>query len=245
MKLKAIILTALVLTVAGCGESTTEPQQFDGRLTITFDDGWKSAYTRGLPTLTAYGLVGNIAVVTEAVDYWEGFLTLAQLRELHDAGWSMVSHSVDHPDLTTLTDIELEQQLTASKAWLQSNGFPGSSVFVVPYHSFGERELAAIRSHYSAARIANFNYYSPGHFESWEPANPHGLTSIEAGTLPFTTQAGRDALVSQVEAALKAGKFVDVMFHDIAAAEFEAFQATIAALARFKGANAAYHELFG
>ena len=246
MKSKSFILAAALLSLtAACDEAITEPSPVPGRLTITFDDGWQSAYTRGLPTLRANGLRGNVAVVTESVDYWEGFLTLTQLRELHDAGWSLVSHTVGHPDLTTVSDIELERQLTESKAWLQAKGFQGSSVFVVPYHAFGERELTAIRRHYSAARIANANFFSPEHFEDWEPANPYGLTSIEAGTLPFTTEAGRSALVAKVEAALNAGKFVDVMFHDIPAADFEAFQATIAALARFKSANATYHELFG
>ena len=246
MKAKSFILAAALFSLtAACDESITDPSPIPGRLTITFDDGWQSAYTRGLPTLRAHGLRGNVAVVTESVDYWDGFLTLAQLRELDDAGWSLVSHSVGHPNLTTLTDIELERQLVESRAWLQANGFQGSAIFVVPYHAFGERELAAIRQHYSAARIANANFYSPEHFEDWEPANPYGLTSIEAATLPYTTEAGRAALVEQVEAALEAGKFVDVMFHDITAADFEAFKATIAALAQFKRANATYHELFG
>ena len=246
MKAKSLILAAALLSLTvGCDEAITEPRRFDGRLTITFDDGWESAYTRGLPTLRDNGLRGNIAVVTESVDYWDGFLTLTQLRALRDAGWSLVSHSVGHYDLTTLTDAELEWELTESKAWLQENGFQGSSVFVVPYHSFAGRELAAIRRHYSASRVANANFYSPVHFEDWEPANPYGLTSIEAGTLPFTTQAGRDALVAQVEAALTAGKFVDVMFHDIPVAEFDAFKATIEALAQFRSANATYHQLFG
>ncbi len=245
MKMKSILLLAALFAFAGCDEAITESSPFDGRLTITFDDGWESAYTRGFPTLQAHGLKGNIAVVTESVDYWDGFLTLAQLRELRDAGWSMVSHSVGHPDLTTLTEAELELELSESKAWLQENGFQGSSVFVVPYHSFTGRELAAIRRHYAAARIANSNFFDPEHYEDWEPDNPYGLTSIEAGTLPFTTQAGRDALIAKVEAALNDGKFVDVMFHDITASEFEAFQATIAALARFKSANRTYHQLFG
>jgi len=245
MNLKSVFLGAVLLSVtAACGDSPTEPSPWKGRLAITFDDGWASAYTRGFPTLQAHGLRGNVAVITESVDYWEGFLTLDQLRELRGAGWSLVSHSVGHLDLTTLTEIELERQLTDSKAWLLANGLPGSSVFVVPYHSFGERELTAIRRHYSAARIANANFYAPKHFESWPPANPYGLTSLEASTFAFTTPAGRELLVSEVESALRAGQFVDVMFHDIPEAELEAFQATIAALARFVDANGSYHELF-
>ena len=246
MKLPLFVLTATLLCfAAACDDSILDPRSDDGRLTITFDDGWRSAYTRGLPTLRAHGLRGNVAVITESVDYWDGFLTLAELQELDDAGWSLVSHSVGHADLRTLTDAQLERELTVSKAWLQTNGFKGSSVFVIPYHAFGQRELAAIRRHYSAARVANSNYYVPEHFEDWRPANPYGLTSIEASMAPYTTVAGRNALIAQVAAALEAGKFVDVMFHDIPATDFEAFKATIAELARFRNVNAPYHELFG
>ena len=244
MKAKALLLAAALLSLAGCEDAITEPTRYPGRLTITFDDGWRSAYTRGLPTLAAHGLRGNVAVVTESVDYWDGFLTLAQLHELRSAGWSLVSHSVGHPNLTTVSDAELERQLAESKAWLQSRGFPGSTVFVVPYHAFGARELAAIRRHYSAARIANTDYFATEHFESWRPENPFGLTSIEAATKPYTTEAGRTALIAEVEAALEAGKFVDVMFHDITAADFAAFQATIAGLARFRNSSGTYGELF-
>lgn len=246
MGIKAIISAiALLPLLAGCDKSATEPSPWTGRMTITFDDGWTSAYTRGLPTLRQHGLHGNLAVVTESVDSFAGFVTLPQLREMRNAGWSIVSHSVSHPRLTTLSDAELERQLTESKAWIAAQGFPGSSVFVVPYHEFGERELAAIRRHYRAARIANANFFSPAHFESWRPADPYKLTAIEAGRVPYTTPVGRDALIAQVEAALTAGKFVDVMFHDITAAEYDAFQQTIARLARFKRVNAPYHELFG
>lgn len=246
MRIKALLSAVAFLPVlAGCDKSATEPSPWTGRMTITFDDGWKSAHSRGLPTLRQYGLQGNLAVVTETVDYFDGFVTLAQLRELRDAGWSIVSHSVKHADLTTLSAAQLEAELTQSKAWIQAQGFPGSSVFVVPYHAFGERELTAIRRHYKAARIANATFFSPLHFESWRPADPYKLTAIEAATLPYTTPAGRDALIAQVEAALTAGKFVDVTFHDITAAQYDAFQQTIAMLARFKRVNAPYHELFG
>ena len=247
MKAKAFLFAAALCAVAAsCDEGAiTEPTAYPGRLTITFDDGWVSAYSRGLPALRANGLKGNVAVVTESVDYWDGFLTMAQLRELRDAGWSLVSHTVGHPRLPTLTDAQLEQELVESKAWLQANGFPGSSVFIVPYHDFGERELAAIRRHYSAARIANAGFYTPPHFENVPPENPYGLTSIEAEFVPYTTEAGRTALVAQIETLLKAGKFVDLMFHDISAADQAAFEATMAALAQFGSANVTYHQLFG
>ena len=238
------VLGALII-MAGCGDSPTAAPALPGMMTITFDDGWLSAYTRALPTLRAHGLHGNIAVVTDYVDLgFVGFMSLPQLQAAHQDGWSIVSHTVAHPDLTTISDDELELQLSASKAWLQDKGFNGSSVFIVPYHSFGDRELAAIRRHYSAARIANANFYVPARFEDWPADNPYGLTAIEAEFAPYTTEAGRLVLEQQIETALTDGKFVDLLFHDIAQEDFAAFQEAIAMLARFRRNVRPYHELF-
>ncbi|MGH7476808.1 MAG: polysaccharide deacetylase family protein [Longimicrobiales bacterium] len=244
MKRILVTLGALVI-LAGCGDSPAAPSALPGMMTITFDDGWSSAYTRGLPTLRAHGLRGNIAVVTDYVDLgFEGFMNLPQLQAVHQAGWSIVSHTVGHPNLTLITASELERELTASKSWIESKGFNGSSVFVVPYHAFGDRELAAIRQHYSAARIANASFYVPSRFEEWPPDDPHGLTAIEAEFAPFTTEAGRAALEQQIATALTDGKFVDVLFHDIEAEDFAAFQQTVAMLAQFEHRIRPYHELF-
>jgi peptidoglycan/xylan/chitin deacetylase (PgdA/CDA1 family) len=241
------ILPALgvLIIMAACGDSPTGSAPLAGVMTITFDDGWLSAYTRGLSTLRAHGLRGNIAVVTTYVDQgYPGFMSLPQLQAAQQAGWSIVSHTVAHPDLTKITASELEVQLSSSKRWLQDKGFNGSSVFIVPYHSFGDRELAAIRRHYSAARIANATFYVPPRFENWPADNPYGLTSIEAEFAPFTTDVGRVALEQQIRAALTDGKFVDILFHDIVQEDFTAFQATVAMLARFRRNVRPYHELF-
>lgn len=244
MKRTVHALSALII-LAGCGDSTTAPPALPGVMTITFDDGWLSAYTRALPTLRAHGLRGNVAVVTDYVDLgFVGFMSLPQLEAAHQAGWSIVSHTVAHPDLTTLTEAELELELSASRSWLQDKGFNGSSVFIVPYHSFGDRELAAIRRHYSAARIANADFYIPARFETWPPDNPYSLTSLEAEFAPFTTEAGRLVLEQQIETALTNGMFVDILFHDITPEDFAAFQETVAMLARFRRNVRPYHELF-
>lgn len=240
-----LLVLGTLAALGGCGDSPTDTEPLPGVLTITFDDGWLSAYTRALPALQAQGLRANVGLVTSYVDQsFPGFLSLSHLELLHQAGWSIVSHSVGHADLTTLTDVQLEWELSTSKAWIQSRGFRGSSVFIVPYHSFGERELAAIRRHYAAARVANSTFYLPSRFEEWRPDDPHALTSIEAEFVPIATEAGRAALEQQISAALADGKFVDLLFHDITPELLPAFEQTVAMLAKFRANVHPYHELF-
>ena len=244
MKRLLLAVTALAILVA-CDDSPTDPATASGAMTITFDDGWLSAYTRAFPILQANGLQANVGVVTNHVDgNLEGFMTLPQLQVLDQAGWSIVSHSVSHPHLTTITAEALEAELTGSKSWIEANGFNGSGVFIVPFHDFGDRELAAIRQHYTAARIANATFYVPERFESWRPTDPYGLTSIEAEFAPFTTEAGRALMEQQIAAVLADGKFVDIFFHDIGPQDVDAFQQTVAMLAKFKDNIRPYHELF-
>lgn len=244
--MKRLLLLAATLTaLAGCDDSPTNPPANSGAMTITFDDGWLSAYTRAYPILETHGLRANVGVVTDHVDLGlEGFMTLEQLQVLDDAGWSMASHTVSHPHLPTLTAGALEAELTGSRSWLEAHGFRGGNVFIVPFHDFGQRELEAIRRHYDAARIINATFYVPARFESWPPADPHALTSLEAELAPFTTEAGRAALEQQISLALAEGRFVDILFHDIAAADVDAFEQTVAMLAKFKDRIRPYHELF-
>lgn len=242
--MKRLLLFAAVL-LSGCDDSPTSPAANAGAMTITFDDGWLSAYTRAFPILEGHGLRANVGVVTDHVDLnLEGFLTLDQLQVLDDAGWSMVSHTVSHPHLPTLTAGALEAELTGSRSWIEAHGFRGSNVFIVPFHDFGQRELDAIRRNFDAARITNATFYVPARFESWPPADPHALTSLEAELAPFTTEAGRAALEQQITLALDDGKFVDILFHDIAAADVDAFEQTVAMLAKFKDRIRPYHEHF-
>jgi hypothetical protein len=97
--------------------------------------------------------VGNVAVVTATLG-WPAFLDRHDMQALHDAGWAFVSHSVSHADLTTLSDTELEAELTHSREWILAEQLRFGDVFVVPYHEWGDRERSAIRRHYAAARGA-------------------------------------------------------------------------------------------
>lgn len=63
---------------------------------LTFDDGGVSAIERIAPTLEAQGVRGAFFVTTDRIDT-AGFLTSAQIRELHRRGHIIGSHSCSHP----------------------------------------------------------------------------------------------------------------------------------------------------
>jgi peptidoglycan/xylan/chitin deacetylase (PgdA/CDA1 family) len=216
-----------------------------GAITLTFDDGFVTAYTNAWPVFQEFGLVGNIGVnparVGDAGEF-PGYMTKANLDELHSAGWSMVSHTMTHDSLTTLTVGELDWQLSASRQWIDDQGYRGSNIFLVPYHDWGARERDAIGVYYEATRGTSANVVSPDSLVPWRPSNPYDLTGIEADDLPYTTIAGRDRLRALLQRTADEGAFLDVFFHDLPPGNVDALRATLAVVDEFRERVLPYHE---
>jgi hypothetical protein len=193
-----------------------------------------------------YGFAGNIAVYTEVVDGgFPAYMDADQLQELHDAGWTLVSHTVSHDSLSTLSDLELDAELRLSQRWLVDRGFErGSDVIIVPYHDFGGRERVAASAYYEVARGASANAVVPDSMVYWQPTNPYELTGIDAEQLPYTTVAGRDRLRAMLQRTRDEGRFLDVFFHQVPPANVDALRETLAVIDEFRDRVLPYHELY-
>ena len=81
---------------------------------LTFDDGGVSFYTVVAPILEKYDLRGVFFITTKYINT-PGFLTSSQIKDLHNRGHIIGSHSHSHPsdfaDLT-LEDIKREWRLS-------------------------------------------------------------------------------------------------------------------------------------
>jgi hypothetical protein len=171
-------------------------------------------------------------------------MTMAQVRELNTAGWSVVSHSVTHADLTTLSAAQLTDELTRSKAWIQQKGLRTGNIFVVPYHTWGDRELTEIKKYYGAARGYTINQFWPARFESWPPRDPYALAGYESEFAPFTTGAGREITMDYVERAVQNGEYLDLFFHRITPEQVAAFDALMKEIATHKANVRTFSQLF-
>jgi peptidoglycan/xylan/chitin deacetylase (PgdA/CDA1 family) len=222
-------------TITDCGEPEPTPPATGGIFTLTFDDGWTTTHTNVLPVLRDFGMTGNVAVNPQPIDdRWNGYMTLAQLRDLHDAGWSIVSHSMTHRDLTTLSDDELHGELRDSKAWLQRHGFGPTDVFVVPFHRWGDRERAAIQQYYSRARGYSANQFVPDMLVKYPVTRPYDITGFEPEFAPFTTVEGRERTLALVRRAIEQGEVIDLFFHQITTEQLPAFRTLMMSLAQYK-----------
>ncbi|MCX6811053.1 MAG: polysaccharide deacetylase family protein [Candidatus Berkelbacteria bacterium] len=86
---------------------------------ITFDDGYSDAYANAYPELRTNNDVAVFYIIS-------GFLgradtiTASQVKEMSDNGMEIGSHTIDHPDLTTLSATKMESELVQSKTAIEA-----------------------------------------------------------------------------------------------------------------------------
>ncbi len=235
--------TYVVASMPSSTDSILVTVAMRGAITITFDDGFVTAYTNAWPVFQEFGLPGNVAVNPAQVGF-SAYMTKANLDELHAAGWSMVSHTMTHDSLVSLTPGELDWELRASKAWIDAQGYNGSNVFVVPYHVWGARERDATGMYYEAARGTSAAAVMPESLVPWRPSNPYDLTGIDADALPYTTPQGRDRLRALLQRTATEGAFLDVYLHHLPAGNVQAFRDMLAVIDEFRDRVLPYHALY-
>jgi len=119
-----------------------------GMITFLMDDGFVEDYTIMYPMLSAKGYKGVVAIITNYLDNPDpARLNVAQIKTLEDAGWEVMSHTVTHPALATLTEAQVVTELAQSKATLEANGFKVRN-FVYPYGSHNPMVRKQVRNLY-------------------------------------------------------------------------------------------------
>ena len=115
-------------------------EDYDKPVILTFDDGYDNNYTQLYPILQKYHVKATIFVITGKVDK-NRYLTREQIREMASSGLvSIESHTVTHPDLTTLSEDELAYEYAQSR--LDIARMTGRIPTVVCYPSGENNDLA-------------------------------------------------------------------------------------------------------
>ncbi|MGU7973213.1 polysaccharide deacetylase family protein [Streptococcus suis] len=88
---------------------------------LTFDDSLWDFYSYAYPLLKQYQMKATNNVITGFTEYGQaGHLTLEQIKEMQTAGFSFQGHTVNHPDLEYSSIEDQTNELTSSKAYLDS-----------------------------------------------------------------------------------------------------------------------------
>lgn len=111
-------------------------QQFAGqRFLLTFDDGYLSDYEKALPLLLKMNCVATFFLITDSVNT-DGFLSWAQVRELHNAGMTVGSHTRTHPDMRRLNLSRQKDELLSSRLRIEDELGAAVTNFSFPFGKF-------------------------------------------------------------------------------------------------------------
>ena len=153
-------------------------------LVVSFDDGYLSHSVTAKPILEAAGWPGVLNL--EGKNIGSGGLTTSQVNGLIAAGWEIDSHTLTHPDLTTLDDVTLKTELVDSRKLLQTKFKIPVDFFCYPAGVNDARVRAAVE----AAGYKGATTVDPG--VASKSDNPYLLPRIRInGTDSAATVASR------------------------------------------------------
>jgi len=199
----------LILTPSILHAQTTDPRE--AKVSLTFDDGFRSTYTLALPILNARGIKAVEFPTTGFIDAGvtgDGFpaMTWAQVQSLQNQyGWEIGSHTVTHAELPTVSLTQIKNELINSKSVLQSKGLTITSL-ATPYGAYDNNVLR------EALKIYNIHRgFWDRDDENTYPYNRDVIMvqSEEAGVTVAQVKAWIDQAISQK-------KWLVLVFHDTA-----------------------------
>jgi peptidoglycan/xylan/chitin deacetylase (PgdA/CDA1 family) len=84
---------------------------------LTFDDGYEDFYRNAYPELKKRGMTAVSFIIVNKNS--EGYMKREEIKELSDNGIEIGSHTLSHPDLSTLTKERAKKEITESKTKLE------------------------------------------------------------------------------------------------------------------------------
>lgn len=120
-------------------------------VSISFDDGWETAYSAALPIMQRYGIRSTQFVLGDEF-HNIAYLSEAQVKDMQKQGHEIGSHSMSHPDLTSLDDEDLAWEVNKSKEILNKKLNTSVVDFASPLGAQNATTIDAIKKQYRSQR---------------------------------------------------------------------------------------------
>ncbi len=142
-------------------------------VTITFDDGWEDNVTTAIPILKTSNLKATYFFATSYLQNSPatGSASVSgpvAVKAIASEGHQIGSHSVTHPDLTTLTSGQIQAELQNSKTYLESLVGTGKVTgFASPYGAYTDAVINQIKPVYQAHRPTDEGFNTRENFDPY------------------------------------------------------------------------------
>lgn len=122
---------------------------------LSFDDSTLGQYTIAKPILDKYGFKGTFFTVCNFIGKSE-HMNWTQIKTLQKEGHDIESHTMDHADLSKLSEAELQYEIGQSKQCLANHGI-NSTVFAYPFADGSHKPniVNMVSKYYTLARAGD------------------------------------------------------------------------------------------
>ena len=180
------------------------PSKFKATVSFTFDDGWLSAYNMLIPRLDKKGWKSTNFIITTYPDkpgYQSDYILSKQVKSLMERCHEVASHTLTHPDLTTLPPDQWQKEITEPIATLKGWGSDAFGI-APPYGAYNPDILAAMTKQYPYMRTLHPDVNLP----------PYDAHQLNGHVLTNTSQdAELEELLTRAEQI--DGGWVILVFH--------------------------------
>lgn len=164
---KFLIVTTMAAAIGCTADLDTEDIKVadykDGKecaVSLTFDDSMKEHYTIVAPELEKRGFRGTFWMcggwMPAEPQYDTTHFTWAEAKEMSAKGHEMSNHSWSHPNMTTLSEDELKEQIRKNDEAILANLGKPSTTFCFPYNAYNDAVLAEVMKGRIGARLKEF-----------------------------------------------------------------------------------------
>lgn len=191
------------------------------KVCVCFDDNGLSVYNTAFPIMRARNIPGTNAVISDSVGSgsFGGYArcSLAQLREMNDAGWDCVNHTQTHTQNRHLSSQAVcETEIQTCRDYLIANNLGNGvseHIFCSPYGEFSA-------NYYAAADASGVKMFRRGIMASADYISPMSSAFLNLRAVPChsiilaTPTAG---ILQMVDTTIANGGSLILLFHHVVA----------------------------
>jgi peptidoglycan/xylan/chitin deacetylase (PgdA/CDA1 family) len=112
---------------------------------LTFDDGYPSQDKVARPALEKHHWPGTLFLELKNVDNPDTGFRTSMVKQMLASGWELGSHTLTHPDLTSLSATELENEVAGSREQLAKKFDVPIDFFCYPAGQYDDTVVAAVK----------------------------------------------------------------------------------------------------
>jgi len=172
-------------------------------ISITFDDGYESAYKNALPVLDRFGFKATWYIITGKLGL-PSYMTTAELKRLESDGQEIGGHTVSHLHLGGLSDSVAEEEIKGSRLRLEATGFTHVESFAYPFGDYNQATPNLVReAGFATARTILWGQNTTGD-------NPYLLKSW-----PIVSNTDVSRIKEEIDKAVRNGTWLILCFHRV------------------------------